>query len=558
MLTALRTPQGSKKSPEHMEGLPVVFHDPKLSSRFNNLQKSNARSYAASVGHARRKARRRNTRSPSASSSQSTTATLSTRSSSFQQQVSPAAPDPFQIMAIEITPDVWNLIDLWKAHLQANAATEWSAEAIVSQYVVLTSKIQAFGLLYEAAALLTLAVSNQPNLTIRVLQRRQSCLSQLRLTNTSSSGTGSITNIRALTSAFTAAITTNDTHEAALHGKQLQREVEVALRLNGVEVIDIYLALSRAHYNDQQYALTHMRSPILPPLNTSWWEPNFVPIRRWLQANRPLTSSHNTKTNTNIDPITTKYSIADSPFSTRLLTLLASLQEYVLITRLALPSFANHPNRPLLMSSIDHFSMSLTHKLFKHLSYAERWARISSSPATTRIWTAESMLATTALGFLACAGSAPAGVLTLERRGKAVFGRLQELLDQQQQEANINDAAMPGDGCDVVDGPRRQWCQHARLWALYVGAMWELCCVPEDKDDDALDACFVETLKREVQATGIGSSQGLKEIVEGVLHVPPREIGASFTLLGGHYAALWQDGVGRATSAEMLWRELGL
>jgi hypothetical protein len=198
--------------------------------------------------------------------------------------------DPFDSMAVPITPETTYCLSTWKLHLKGNPVptTQWITTYELNSDFSMSSEFQQKAVLFACSALLSSRFGNCHDLMIRTLENKQACLEYLTCSFLSTHGRHMS---GALSLIFIAACINNDTREARIYYCQLQRLLTEATQSGFYDSKQQLLIQCRVHYYDAETALANIRPCLLPNGLVDCWEDYLQPARDWVRLRPQRTSA---------------------------------------------------------------------------------------------------------------------------------------------------------------------------------------------------------------------------------------------------------------------------
>jgi hypothetical protein len=479
--------------------LVVVPYDPSASSRARESHRSSALSYAARVAHERRKRKspqkqsmtrkhgdalvRMGNKSPTPPGYLNNILVLDNPSPLHSDIgcIQHGNSDPFASLAVPATPEATYQMSEWKSHLLSNSltATRPLTEGELKLDLSFDDELHARAVLFVCAAFLSLQCPLHDGQNARLLQTKASCLQQLHsAVSLHGDAPLSAAFLRVLSVVFLALVLSGAAEEARDYARKLQLLLLAGVVQTSAEEIAIFC---RTHYYDFQASLIHFQPPVLDSRTTRQaWHEYLPPILQWWQRRLPAPSA-----------------VRAPSFSAGLESLFTRLQRHVDVQCEGLLTISRETSMSLLPSTTLE-ATSLLEELFAYRDVVQQLSITSHEPLDRFKWQTESIMVIAALAFLACAVYGPE-VASLRKRAAKAMRALQHELEQ------IPIHMTHRIDFDVHD--------QARLWAYYIGALWESEC-------DSTEMWFAPRLRQIIRERGITSWTRLKHIVDRFVSVP--------------------------------------
>jgi hypothetical protein len=471
--------------------LTIVPYHPSMTKSDQELVKADALSHAAFVTHSRRRARR----SVMLSSSKPVKYRKSDRIlvlDPWLGLVQHGNSDPFSSMSIEMTPQITSLLSTWASHVRSNevAGTAWITEIEIRRDLQFEHNLHSRALVLLSCALVSTRNKDRKDLYIETLEAKRDCLklmsSVVRQVRDFDRDLRLMTVYSYL---FIAAAFLNEVDEARCHFKQLQILLESVKTFRAWSTMDELAAMCRVHHYDVKCALMHLRPPLLDArliVDAILGKDN--PVPKW----KPL---RNGSISTVTQPL----------YSQEIVELFEKLQGHV--NYQAGTDTTASENSDLVSADL-LWAVGAVYQFFDHWTFSRSQIKWEGDET---IWRSESILSICALVFFACEPKGPivANLRNIARKSAHALRR--ELEDARKTDVE------------------KHWMDDSvRVWALYIGALWEFEC----GDAHSQDAWFTHELKKTVKEQDIGSYDKLRVIVDGFLKVPSRQEPGNIWMLG--------------------------
>lgn len=497
---------------DHSALVTVTYH-PAQNTRDRELEKARALSHAAKVSHLRRRVSKRTTLQHIKSKDDNLTdnesqilalsdpvkrAGLRRISCRLSTVLNRGNSDPFETTAIIITPEISMLFALWTTHYESNvvSTTRKLSEATIRQDMALGNELQMRSVVFACQALHRIQFARSEDMQIKVLQCKEKCLQQLRKTSISPSDAEIVPYIKALTHIFIAAVLLNEVNEAKMHERQLRQLLTAVQGSQFWSIEDQNLLLSRIYYYDQRCALAYIHAPVLEPDIIEQYRELFPrPVLEWLQSQPPC------------------FCVVRVPaFSKDIEEIFYMLQGHIDIVCRGLQELSGKLDQDAISGPV-LYSNHLAFMTFKHWKLAHEQSLVAIDTKSQFVWRTEVVLTLAVLIFLASTINGPS-IMSLRQRGEKVVRRLQSSLERIWQEAAYT---------------HDSWLhEYSQLWALYMGAIWELDSGEYHMGHD----WFTKSLRHKIREYEIESWSELMEITNSFLRVPQQRERGSIWFLG--------------------------
>ncbi|KAL6247117.1 hypothetical protein RBB50_005460 [Rhinocladiella similis] len=378
--------------------LVILPYKPSLCNRERHLQRSDAKSHAARVAHAQRNLSRRNVQQLPSSENRQLSGLhpkkQPSRQVSIQAYVSciqHGNSDPFDAMALKITPEVSLLLSIWRKEHSSSfciSAINWLIDSDMRRDADIRSELHCKSLLLAATAVLATRHTEHHALSSQAQRRKLDCLRQLNVTSSSWGNiSAKIDLAKSLSMIFIALLLLNDVAEARKHVEALCESLSAVARKDGMEQIAM---ASRLYYYDMQTALVYLRPPILNARNIAGnWD-------AFLDASRTCSSGRL--------PVPSK--ITYPMFTKKLEGFMSRLQKHVDIQSEGFGEMSKTASEYYISSNIID-TIDLAAALYSHWILCQREHSIADTLLTRHQWYDESTASLCALAFIACAKYGP-------------------------------------------------------------------------------------------------------------------------------------------------------